>query len=262
MTRVLITGGNGNLGRALTAPLFDAGYSVRVSSRSARSAQALGGVEWAQVTLETGEGLAEAVSGVDVIIHCATGGYAKAKQVDVQGTRQLLTFAKQQGVKHFVYLSIIGVDKIPNSYLQAKYDVEQVIKASGVPYTILRAAQFYGEFIQMLLKMATKPPIGLIPKDFYYQPVAIEDVAEHVVALVKAGPGDKVVDLVGPRTYDLTYLARTWLQAQGKRKPLLQLPIPGKFGAAMRAGYATAPEKASDGVTWEDWLQKQFGAGV
>lgn len=72
MSRVLITGGNGMLGRALTAPLIEAGYTVRVSSRSPRSPKARPDVEWAQASLETGEGLAEAVAGVAVIIHCAT----------------------------------------------------------------------------------------------------------------------------------------------------------------------------------------------
>jgi uncharacterized protein YbjT (DUF2867 family) len=259
MSRILITGGNGMLGRALTTLLIEAGYTVRVSSRNPRAANAKPGVEWAQAALETGEGFAEALAGVDIIIHCATGGYTKAKQVDVEGTRRLLALAKQTGIKHFMYISIIGVDKIPNSYLQAKYDVEQLVAASGVPYTILRAAQFYGEFIAALLKMFTKPPIGLIPKGFSYQPVDIGDVAERMVELVKAGPSGRVPDIAGPRTYELVDLARTWLQAQGKRKPLFQIPVPGQFGAAMRAGYSTAPDKAGNGLTWEDWLHRQFG---
>jgi uncharacterized protein YbjT (DUF2867 family) len=259
MSRVLITGGNGMLGRALTAPLIEAGYTVRVSSRSPRSPNARPDVEWAQASLETGDGLAEAVAGVDVIIHCATGGYSRAKQVDVEGTRRLLPLARQQAVKHIMYMSIIGVDKIPNSYLQAKYEAEQLIKASGIPYTILRAAQFY-EAITILLKGLTKLPIGLILKGFPSQPIDINEVAELMVEMVKTGPSGLVPDIAGPRTYDLIDLARTWLQAQGKHKPLLQIPIPGKFGAAMRAGYGTAPDKARHGLTWEAWLQRQYGA--
>ncbi|MCI0713770.1 MAG: NAD(P)H-binding protein [Chloroflexi bacterium] len=258
MNRVLITGGNGMLGRALTASLIEAGYTVRVASRSPRSAKANPDVEWAQSSLETGEGLEEAVAGVDVIIHCATGGYTRAKKVDIEGTRRLLAVAKQHRVKHFMYISIIGVDKIPNSYMQAKYEAEQLIKASGVPYTILRAAQFYGA-IAILLKGLTRLPIGIILKGFPSQPIDINEVSTHMVELVKAGPGGHVPDIAGPRTYQLVDLARTWLGAQGKRKPLLQIPIPGKFGVAMRAGHGTAPDKARDGLTWEDWLQKQYG---
>jgi uncharacterized protein YbjT (DUF2867 family) len=127
--------------------------------------------------------------------------------------------------------------------------------------TILRAAQFYGGFIAQVLKLLTAPPIGLIPKGFYYQPVDTDEVAEQTVKVVKAGPSDQVLDIAGPRTYELVDLARTWLQAQGKRKPLLQIPIPGKFAAAMRAGDATAPERARDGLTREDWLQRQYSTG-
>ncbi len=257
MSRVLITGGNGMLGRALTALLIEAGYTVRVSSRSPRSPKARPDVEWTLASLETGEGLAEAVAGVDVIIHCATGGYTRAKQVDVEGTRRLLALARQHRVNHFMYISIIGVDKIPNSYMHAKYEAEQIIAASRVPYTILRASQFY-EAIAILLKALTKLPVGIILKGFPSQPIDVNEVAEHMVELVKAGPSGHVPDIAGPRSYKLIDLARTWLQAQGKRKPLLQIPIPGKFGAAMRAGYGTAPEKARDGLTWEDWLQKHY----
>jgi uncharacterized protein YbjT (DUF2867 family) len=178
--------------------------------------------------------------------------------VDIEGTRRLLALAKRHRVSHVMFISIIGVDKIPNSYLHAKYEAEQIIKASGVPYTILRAAQFYGEFNAAALKLMTKLPIGLIPKGFCYQPIDINEVAEHMVELVKAGPSGHVPDIAGPRTYDLIDLGRTWLQAQGKHKPLLQIPIPGKFGAAMRAGYATAPNSAGHGLTWETWLLRQY----
>lgn len=232
-------------------------YTVRVSSRSPRSPKARPDVEWAQASLETGEGLAEAVAGVAVIIHCATSP-SKLKEVDVEGTRRLLELSRPHGVKHFMYISIIGVDKIPYKLFQAKYEAEQIIKESGVPYTILRAPQFY-QLFEMVLKAFTKPPIGLVPKGFRHQPMDANEVAEHMVDLVKAGPSGHVADIAGPCTYEFIDLARTFLKAQGKRKPLLQIPFFGKFGAAMRAGYATAPDKARDGLTWEDWLQKHYG---
>jgi uncharacterized protein YbjT (DUF2867 family) len=257
MSRVLITGGSGLLGRALTAPLIDASYKVRVSSRGKRPAKFRLDVEWAQLSLETGEGLAAALADVDTIIHCATGSYNKAKQVDVEGTRRLVESAKQGGVKHILYISIIGVDKIPNSFMQAKYEAEQLIAASGVPYTILRAAQFY-DAIASLIKGLTKLPIGLILKGFPSQPIDVHEVAAHMVELVKVGPSGRVPDIAGTRVYELVDLARSWLRAQGKRKPLLQIPIPGEFGKAMRAGYGTAPGKGRNGLTWEDWLQRQY----
>ena len=243
------------LGRALTGALIEAGYRVRVSSRSPRSAKARPDVEWAQASLETGEGLAEAVAGAAVIIHCATS-VSRLKQVDVEGTRRLLALSRQHGVEHFMYISIIGAGKIPYKLFQAKLEAEQIIKESGVPYTVLRASQFY-QLVEMVLKAFTKPPVGLIPKGFRHQPIDMNEVAEHMVGLVQAGPSGHVPDIAGPRTYELVDLARIWLKAQGKRKPLLQVPFFGKFGAAMRAGYATAPDRAGDGLTWEEWVQRE-----
>lgn len=248
------------LGRALTDPLIKAGYTVRVSSRIARSPQARPEVEWAQTSLETGEGLAEAVKDVSVIIQCATS-FSKVKQVDVGGTQRLLELARQNGVQHFIYLSIFGVDKLPFAYCYSKLEAERLLKTSGVPYTILRPAQFYGGFIAVVLKALTALPVGIIPKGFSYQPIDTDEVAEYIVDLVKAGPNNDVREMVGPRSYELVDLARTWLKAQGKNKPLLQIHIPGKFGAAMRSGCAIAPEKARNGLTWEAWLQQQYGAG-
>jgi uncharacterized protein YbjT (DUF2867 family) len=260
LNRVLITGGNGLLGRALTPHLIEAGYTVRVGSRSPRSPKARSDVEWAQTSFETGEGLAEAVKGADVIIHCATS-YPKVKQVDVEGTKRLLALSEQYGVKHFIYISVIGADKLPQTYSQAKAETERILADSGFPFTVVRAAQFYSGFIEILLKFLTALPVGVIPKGFCFQPIDIDDVADSIVELINSGPRNKVLSLVGPRIYDFADLARTWLAAQGKRKPLLQIPVPGQFGAAVRAGQATIPSNPGNGLTWEAWLRREYGAG-
>src|SRR3990170_201713 len=103
MPRVLITGGTGVLGREVAPRLAQAGYSVRVVSR--RGAPAEGApTEWAQAQIETGEGLAEAVAGVGVIVHCASSPFRRTREVDVEGTRRLLGAAGRAGVALRVYL--------------------------------------------------------------------------------------------------------------------------------------------------------------
>src|SRR3990170_6278035 len=142
MPRVLITGGTGVLGREVAPRLAQAGYSVRVVSR--RGAPAEGApTEWAQAQIETGEGLAEAVAGVGVIVHCASSPFRRTREVDVEGTRRLLGAAGQAGVSHFVYISIIGIDRIPLAYYKAKLAAEWLIEESGVSCSILRAPQFF-----------------------------------------------------------------------------------------------------------------------
>src|SRR5690349_20736702 len=141
-TTLLVTGASGTLGSVVTPRLEKEGYRVRPTSRRARSG-------WVAADLRTGEGLAEAVDGVDVIVHLASSP-GRARQTDVEGTRLLLTEARHAGVGHVLYVSINGIDRVPYRYYQAKLDTEEVVEASGVPYTILRAAQFH-PFVERLL---------------------------------------------------------------------------------------------------------------
>src|SRR5215470_5115249 len=107
MTRVLVSGGTGVLGREVVSRLLEKGYTVRIMSRSPRRGTT--DVEWAQAHLQTGEGLSDALHGVDVIVHAATD--TRLGKTDVEMTRPLLEQAKAAGVGYFLYISIVGVDK-------------------------------------------------------------------------------------------------------------------------------------------------------
>src|ERR1041384_5128277 len=112
MTRVLVTGGTGVLGREVVSRLLEKGYTVRIMSRSSR--RGTSNAEWAQAQMLTGEGLSEALQGVDVVVHAATD--TRLGKTDVEMTRHLLEKAQAAGVGYFVYISIIGVDKTSFSY--------------------------------------------------------------------------------------------------------------------------------------------------
>ena len=144
----LVTGGTGALGTELVPLLVTAGLDVRVLSR--RTAPPMPAeVRAVRGDLATGEGLDEAITGIDVIGHLASGtsgvpSYAKAKRTDVEGTGRLLDAARLAGIKpHVVYISIVGIDKIPFGYYRGKLETEQLIERSGllpsrVPRGILR----------------------------------------------------------------------------------------------------------------------------
>jgi len=255
MPRVLVTGGTGALGRELV-PRLAAGHTVRVLSRRAPPADAA--TEWATAQIETGEGLAEAVEGVDVIAHCASSPFRRTRQVDVEGTRRLLDAAKAAGVSHFVYISIVGIDRIPLGYYKHKLAAERLIEASGVPYSILRAPQFH-TLIDEIMRNLLRFPVGLYPAGFKFQPIDPGEVAERLVAAAEAGPGGRLPDIAGPEVRDAGELARAWLKAHGKRRLLVPLPLFGKVAAGYRAGHNCAPESKYGRITWEAWLEGKYG---
>lgn len=260
MKRVLITGGKGDFGRALTPRLVQAGYTVRVMSRSPAPAQLAPGMEWAQAEMQTGAGEAEAVAGVDVIVHAASDPL-QAQAVDVMGAERLLTHARAAGVEHLLYISIVGIDRIPLAYYQHKLAAEAIIQQSGLPWSIVRVVQFHS-FIDRLLAPLRQwrwLPVFPLPTDFQCQPIDVGEVAEHFVEVVKAGPGGRLPDLVGPEVLRLGEMAALWLAAQGLERPLLRLPLWGKVAAGFRNGWNTAPEQRDGTITWAEWVQARYG---
>ena len=259
MSRVLITGGTGVLGREVAPRLAAAGHTVRVMSRRAATAEGVP-TEWAQAQIETGEGLAEAVAGVDAIVHAASSPFRRTREVDVEGTRRLLEAAKAAGVSHFVYISIVGIDRIPLPYYKHKLAAERLIEESGVPYSIQRAPQFF-TLLDDVLRNLLRFPVGVYPAGFKFQPIDPGEVAERIVQQVGAGPGGRLPEIAGPEVRTAGELARVWLKARGKRRLLLPLPLFGKVAAGYRAGRNCAPDSKYGRITWAEWLSGKYGAG-
>jgi uncharacterized protein YbjT (DUF2867 family) len=256
---VLVTGGTGNLGRVLVPRLLTKGYGVRVLSRRERPAVPAG-ARAVRGDLGTGEGIEDALTGADVIVHCASGTgtarglmYRSARKTDVEATRRLLDIGAAKGSPHVVYISIVGVDKIPLGYYRAKHETEQVISSSGLPFTILRTTQWHTlawEFCERLVRL----PIVGVPAGLKLQLLDPGEVADRMVSLVEGVPAGAVADMGGPAVLDIRVVARSYLRATGKRRPVFSLPLPGRTIAAFRAGHNWTPEHADGRVTWDDWL--------
>jgi uncharacterized protein YbjT (DUF2867 family) len=261
MARVLVTGGTGGLGSELVPRLVAAGHTVRVMSRRPAPEDKASDLEWAQAQLLPPEGLAEAVAGVDAIAHCASSPFRKARQVDVDGTRRLLEAAREAGVSHFLYISIVGIDRIPLPYYKVKLAAEKVIEESGVPYSILRAPQFHSLLDRMLGAML-RFPVGFVPGFAKFQLMDTGEVAERMVTAIAAGPGGRLPDIGGPEVRSASELARAWLKARGKRRLVLPLPAFGKVAAGFRAGFNCAPDARDGRMTWEQWLERKYGSAA
>jgi uncharacterized protein YbjT (DUF2867 family) len=253
--RILVTGGTGHLGREVVRAALDTGHEVRVTSRRPHTDRVDERVDWAVMDLGARTGFQEALRGVDVVIHAASDP-SNARTVDVDGTKWFAEQARDEGVSHFVFVSIVGVDRIPFPYYRRKLETERIIAEAGVPHSILRATQFHN-FVDALLEKAGRFPLVLpLPRGFHAQSVAIEDVAERLMQAVEAGPGGLLRDFAGPEPMTLADIAATWKAARGVRKPTLLLPVPGRSAAAFRAGHNTAPDGDRGSIKWSEWLER------
>jgi uncharacterized protein YbjT (DUF2867 family) len=260
VTRVLVTGGTGGLGSEVVQRLVKKDHAVRISSRKPAPANAGLMTEWAQVSLESGEGLAEAVAGMDCVAHCASSPFRKTAEIDVAGTRRLLEACKTAGVGHFLYISIVGIDKVPNPYYKHKLAAEQAIEAAGVPYTILRATQFHTLIDRFFSDALLRFPIGFVPGAFKFQTIDTGEVADRMVELIEAGPSGRADDIGGPEVLSAAHMARTWAKAARKRKLILPMPAFGKIAAGFKAALNCCPDNKYGKITWQQYLDAKFGS--
>jgi len=260
MRRVLVTGGTGTLGSLVVPQLRDAGRDVRVLSRHIR--EAAEGIEFVAGDLATGEGVEAAVEGAEVILHCA--GSAKG---DEDKARHLVRAASRVGTPHMVYISVVGADRIPVvsgldramfGYFASKLAAERLVADSGLPWTMLRATQFHGLFLKTAQQLV-RLPVMPASAGFRFQPVDAGEVASRLVELALGAPAGQVPDIAGPRVYGMDELLREYLQAVGKRRPIIHIWIPGKAARAIREGANLAPERAVGRRTWEEFLAEHLG---
>jgi uncharacterized protein YbjT (DUF2867 family) len=250
-SRVLVTGGTGVLGRRVVERLGSAGIEARVLSRSGRS-----GTIWGD--LLTGEGLDPALGGADTVIHCASSPFRKARQTDVGGTQRLLEAAARAGVSHVVYISIVGIDRVTSyPYYRVKLEAERVIERSPVPYTILRATQFY-DLVLMAVRLMERLPVMVIPNGFPGQPIDAGEVAERLLELALSEPAGRAPDIGGPEIRTVTDIVRGYLEVTGRSKRTLVFRLPGETARAMREGALTCPENRYGRIRWEEFLRETF----
>jgi uncharacterized protein YbjT (DUF2867 family) len=228
---VLVTGGTGRLGRRLVQPLQEAGHTVKLMSRRGTGPGGIRG------DLATGRDLDTALAGAEVVVHAATDPQGDPWQVDVAGTRRLVQAVDRDRLRHLVYVSIVGVDRIPWGFYRAKFAAEQVLLASGLPVTLLRVTQFH-EFVDSMLDTAHRGPVLPVPMGWRVQPVDVGDVAEHVAEVVGRPPANGVVEFGGPEEVAAADLARAWAAARVPGTHVVSTPVPGKLGAAFRDGAA------------------------
>lgn len=245
---VLVTGGTGTLGRAVVRAAQADGHEVRLLSRRP-APETEPPCTWLTGDLTSGAGVAEAVTGAEVVIHCATTN----GRGDVEAAQHLLDAARNAGTTHVVYISIVGVDVVPLGYYRAKLAVERRVAASGVPWTVLRATQFH-DLVTRLFTAQRRMPVLLVPRGTSIQPVDVRDVADHLVRLAGAPPVGRAADMGGPQVRTAADLAAIWLRAERLRRPVVRVPVPGKVAREYREGRHLAPDRSVGTITYEQFL--------
>lgn len=238
MTTILVTGATSGPGGPLVEKLRAAGHEVRAMSRTPGDGRVV-------ADLSTGAGLDAALAGAEVVVHLATN-----RRKDLPDTERLLTAAREAGVRHFVFLSIVGVDRIPYGYYRDKVAIEQALEASGLPFTILRATQFHsfpGEILGMLGGR-------LFVKDVKVQPIGVIDTANRLAEVATGTPAGRVADIGGPEILDASDILSR-LQAAGRApKRVLSLALPGKTFDAFQQGHHLTGLPGYGTQTFDEWL--------
>jgi uncharacterized protein YbjT (DUF2867 family) len=236
---VLITGGTGRLGRHAVAALRSRHADVRILSRRPGEDHVVG-------DLATGAGIADALAGVRTVLHLAT-----SRSKDIAQTQRLL--AAMTPEQHLVFISIVGVDRIPYGYYRDKVASEKAIEASGIPFTIIRVTQFHG-FVNEVLEAQRRLPVTLV-LPVSAQTIHMPEVAERLADLVEAGPSGRVADLGGPEQLTLREYARQWQEHRGVHRPIWALHLPGRAVAAFRAGHHMSGLPGAGRVTYREYLE-------
>ncbi|MEW2388197.1 NAD(P)H-binding protein [Streptomyces venezuelae] len=246
MSTILVTGGTGTLGRLVTERLRADGHEVRVLSRHTQPYA---------VDLREGTGLDAAVTGVDVIVHCASS----VRGGDERAARNLIAAAEKAGVAHLVYISIVGIDRVPMGYYKTKLAVERLIEESGLGWTVLRATQFH-DLVLQIMEASAKLPVMLLPGGVSDQPIEVGEVADRLAELAAAPPAGRVEDMGGPEVRTFPELAHAYLRASGKRRRVLPVRLAGRTYRAARAGGLLTPDRAVGKRTFEEYLAVRSGA--
>ena len=260
---VLVTGGTGHLGRKVVELLLRDGQSVRVLARHPRGDRE---VNWIEGDLATGEGIAEAVAGVDGIVHAATHspaaqrGRFKARDlvrspndVDIRGTDALVHSAAHAGVDHIVHVSIVGLERTRRlPYSRVKLRAEGFIRSGGVPWSIARSTPFYW-LLERLLDDAVKRRTVTLPRNVRLQCVDSDEFARFLVACVTDGQRGERMDFAGPEALTVREMAEQYMEARGLERRIREIGLPERAEHAMTAGN-TSPSGHRGTTTWAEWL--------
>lgn len=253
--KVLVIGGSGLIGSQVVANLTELGHeAVAASPRSG-------------VDSVTGAGLAEAVAGVHTVVDVSNSPSFDDDPVMhffTTSTRNLLAAEREAGVQHHVALSIVGADRAPDSgYMRAKVAQEKLIEESDIPYSIVRATQFF-EFVEPIADSATDGNTVRLPVGAF-QPIAAKDVATAVTRATIGDPTNGITNIAGPERLGMDEFIRTALSASNDPRQVVGDPTAGYFGTGLDE-HTIVPLASEDPTIYptrfSDWMATRTTSGA
>jgi uncharacterized protein YbjT (DUF2867 family) len=249
--KIVVIGGTGLIGSNVVSRLQKKGHDALAASPNTG------------VNTITGEGLAKALAGADAVVDVANSPSFEDKAVmeffQTSG-RNLLAAEAAAGVHHHVALSIVGTDRLPDSgYLRAKAAQEKLVKESRIPFTILRATQFF-EFAGAIAQSGTSGGTVRLPSALF-QPVAADDVAALVAKLAMDAPLNRTIELGGPEKIGMDVFARRFLEAKGDPRKVIGDPHAKYFGTELDDSSLTPGANPHLGsIRYDQWLHQAVAA--
>lgn len=243
--KIVVIGGTGLIGKKLISKLNDKGCETVAASPSKG------------INTLTGEGLTDALKGADVVVDVSNSPSFEDKAVlefFETSTRNLLKTEKESGVKHHIALSIVGTELLPDSgYFRAKLAQENLIKTSHIPFTIVRATQFF-EFMNSIVESNIVGQTIHAPAAFI-QPIASEDVANELAKIVLSKPANGIIEIAGPERYSFSEIIDKYLKATNGSRKIITDADSRYFGAKL-AETSLVPQKNArlGSIKFLDWL--------
>jgi uncharacterized protein YbjT (DUF2867 family) len=243
--KLVIIGGTGLIGSKLVTRLREHGHEAVPASPDTG------------VNTLTGEGLAKVLQGASVVVDVSNSPSfedAAVMEFFTTSTRNLLKAAGAAGVTHYVALSVVGTERIPDSpYLRAKNAQETLIKAAGIPYSIVHATQFF-EFVKRIADDATEGTTVRLPPALI-QPMAADDVAKAVGRVAVGAPLNGTIEVAGPQQFRFDELIRQGLGARNDAREVVVDPHARYFGAQLGERSLMPGDDARLGeIRFEQWL--------
>jgi uncharacterized protein YbjT (DUF2867 family) len=248
--KIVVIGGTGLIGSKVVAKLKQKGHAVIAASPNTG------------VNTITGEGLKQAVTDAQVVIDLANSPSFEDKAVlefFQSSGRNLLSAEAATGVRHHVALSIVGTDRSDNGYFRAKVAQEVLIKASHIPYTIIRSTQFL-EFLRSIAASSTDGNVVRISPGLF-QPIAADDVAAIVADVALAAPRNRTIEIAGPERAPFNKIVARYLKAVGDSREVVSDPEAPYFGSRVEEHSLVPLGEARLGrIALDEWLRRSQAA--